>query len=180
MGKKILIVLMVLVAILVVFSAVVAMQPADFRVVRSATISAPQADVFAQVNDFHKWEAWSPWLKLDPNATYTYEGPQAGTGAIFKWSGNSDAGEGMMKITESKPSDLIKIKLDFVRPFESTCNQEFTFKPEGNQTAVTWTMTGQNNFIGKVFCLFMNMDKTVGGDFEKGLANMKSVVEAKK
>jgi uncharacterized protein YndB with AHSA1/START domain len=174
MIKKILIGLVVIV---VVFVVIVALQPSDFRVERTATISAPASDVFAQVNDFHNWEAWSPWAKLDPAAKNSFEGPSAGTGAIFKWSGNGEVGEGTMTITESRPSDLIKLKLDFVKPFEGTNAVEFTFKPEGNQTVVTWSMSGRKNFISKAICLFMSMDKMVGGQFEKGLADMKSVVE---
>ena len=175
MLKKILVAIAVIV---VVFVVVVAMQPSEFRIERSATISAPAPAVFAQVNDFHNWEAWSPWAKLDPAAKATFEGPRAGRGAIFRWAGNEEVGEGSMMITESRPSDLIRIKLDFLKPFEATNTAEFTFKPEGNQTAVTWSMEGQNNFIAKAVCLFMNMDKMVGGQFEKGLASMKSVAEA--
>ncbi len=129
MLKKILITLAV---IIVVFAVIVALQPSDFRVARTATISAPPPAVFAQVNDFHKWEAWSPWAKLDPAAKNSFEGPAAGRGAIFKWSGNNEVGEGSMTIPESRPSDLIKIKLDFTKPFEATNTTEFTFKPEGN------------------------------------------------
>ena len=175
MLKKILI---ALAAIVVVFVAVVAMQPSEFRVARTATISAPAPVVFAQVNDFHKWEAWSPWAKLDPAAKATFEGPSAGTGAIFRWAGNDKIGEGSMTITESRPSNLIRITLEFVKPFAATNTAEFTFEPEGNQTAVTWSMAGKNNFMAKAVSLFMNMDKMVGGKFEEGLANMKSVVEA--
>ena len=175
MLKKILI---ALVAIVVVLVGVVALQPSEFRVVRSATISAPAPAVFAQVNDFHNWEAWSPWAKRDPAAKTTFEGPAAGTGAIFRWAGNEEVGEGSMTITESRPSDLIRIKLEFLKPFASTATAEFTFKPEGNQTAVMWSMAGKNNFIAKAVCLFTDMDKMVGGDFEQGLAQMKSVVEA--
>lgn len=175
MLKKILI---ALVAIVVVFLVVVAMQPSDFRVARTATISAPAPAVFAQVNDFHNWEAWSPWAKLDPAAQNSFEGPSAGRGAIFRWAGNREVGEGSMTITESRPSDLIRIKLEFLKPFEATNTAEFTFKPDGDQTAVTWSMAGKNNFISKAICLFMNMDKMVGGKFEEGLAQMKSVVEA--
>ena len=164
--------------ILVAFVVIVALQPSDFRIVRSTNISAPPATVFAQVNDFHNWEAWSPWAKLDPAAKATFEGPSAGEGAIFRWVGNEEVGEGSMMITESRPSDLIRIKLEFLKPFAATNTAEFTFKPEGNRTAVTWSMFGKNNFIAKAFCLFMNMDKMVGGQFEKGLASMKSVTEA--
>jgi hypothetical protein len=175
MLKKILIALAVIV---IVFVVIVALQPSDFRVARTAAISVPPPAVFAQVNDFHKWEAWSPWAKLDPAAKNSFEGPSAGIGAIFKWSGNNEVGEGSMTITESRPSDLIKIKLDFTKPFEATNTTEFTFKPEGNQTMVTWSMFGTNNFIAKAFCLFNSMDKMIGGQFEKGLAQMKTVAES--
>ncbi len=175
MLKKILIVVAVIV---VVFLVVVAMQPADYRVERHATFSAPPDVVFGQVNDFHKWDAWSPWAKLDAAVKNTFDGPAAGTGAIFAWAGNSKVGEGRMTISESHPSDLVRIKLEFIKPFPSVCTTEFTFKPEGNNTTITWTMTGHNNFIAKAFCLFMNMDKMVGGDFERGLAQMRTVAEA--
>ena len=171
-------ILIALTVIVVVFVVIVALQPSEFRVVRNATISAPAPALFAQVNDFHKWEAWNPWGKLDPTMKQTYEGAPAGTGAIYTWSGNNEVGEGRMTITESRPSDLIRIKLEFFKPFAATNTAEFTFKPEGNQTAVTWSMTGNNNFMAKAVHLFMNMDKMVGGQFEKGLAQMGSVVEA--
>jgi len=175
MFKKILIGFAVIV---VVFVVIVALQPSDFRVARSATISAPASAVFAQVNDFHKWEAWSPWAKLDPAAKNSFEGPPAGIGAIFRWAGNDEVGAGSMTIIDSRPSELIRIKLEFLKPFEGTNTAEFTFKPEGNQSTLTWSMFGTNNFIAKAFCLFMSMDKMVGGQFDKGLASMKSVVEA--
>jgi hypothetical protein len=175
MLKKILIGIGVVV---IVFLIIVALQPAGYRIVRSATVAAPSAAVFAQVNDFHNWEVWSPWAKLDPAVKQSYDGASAGTGAIYSWTGNDKVGEGRMTLTESHTNDLVRIKLEFIKPFASVCQTEFNFKPDGNQTAVTWSMTGTNNFVGKAFCLFMNMDKTVGGDFEKGLAQMKSVAES--
>ena len=175
MLKKI---LTLLVVIVIVFVIVAALQPADYRVVRSANISAPPAAVFAQVNDFHKWEAWSPWAKLDPAAKNSFDGAPAGPGAVYTWAGNSKVGEGRMTLTESHPDDLIRIKLDFIKPFPSTSTTEFTFKPAGDQTAVTWAMSGQKGFVSKAFCMFMNMDKTVGGDFERGLVQLKAVAEA--
>jgi uncharacterized protein YndB with AHSA1/START domain len=161
-----------------VLAALVAMQPSEFRIERSATIAAPAPAVFAQVNDFHNWEAWSPWAKLDPAAKNSFEGAPAGKGAAFSWAGNSKVGEGRMTITESRPSELVRIKLEFLKPFEATNTAEFTFKPEGERTAVTWSMYGHNNFIGRAIGLFVNMDKALGGEFEKGLASMKSVAEA--
>jgi uncharacterized protein YndB with AHSA1/START domain len=174
MLKKILVVLVFLIVVLVV---VVAVQPADFRITRSATIAAPPAAVFEQVNDFHKWNDWSPWAKLDPNAKNTFEGPSAGVGAKFAWSGNNEVGEGSMTITESKPSELVRMRLDFIRPFAATSATEFTLKPEGSGTAMSWSMSGRNNFIGKAVGLFMNCDKMVGDQFEKGFGNLKALVE---
>ena len=177
MLKKILI---VLVAVVAVFAVVVALQPSEYRISRSATVAALAPDVFAQVNDFHNWEAWSPWAKLDPAAKTTFEGPAAGQGAVFAWSGNDKVGEGRMTLTESRPAELVKIRIDFVKPFAGTSTSEFNFKPAGNQTAVTWAMSGQRNFLEKAMCLFVSMDKMLGGEFEKGLAQMKSVAEAVK
>ena len=175
MAKKIAIAVLVLI---VGFLVLVALQPREFRITRNAEMSASPAAVFAQVNDLHKWEAWSPWIKLDPAAKNTYEGSAAGTGAIFRWAGNNDVGEGSMTITESRPNELIQFKLDFLKPMASTCLSEFSFKAEGDKTRVSWSMTGQNNFIAKAMCLFMNMDKMVGGSFEQGLATLKKIVES--
>jgi uncharacterized protein YndB with AHSA1/START domain len=175
MLKTILVALAVIIVVLVV---IVALQPSDFRVTRSITISAPPPAVFAQVNDFHKWEAWNPWGKIDPAMKQTYEGAPAGVGAIYTWAGNNEVGEGRMTITDSRPSELIRVKLEFFKPFAATNTAEFTFKPEGNQTLVTWSMFGEKNFMAKAVHLVMNMDKMIGGQFEKGLADMKSVVEA--
>jgi len=177
MLKKILIGLVVVVAL---FAIVVALQPSEYRVARSTTVSAPAPDVFAQVNDFRNWEGWSPWAKLDPAAKSTFEGPPSGQGAVFTWSGNDKIGEGRMTLTESRPAELVRIKVDFVKPFAGTSTSQFAFKPEGNQTAITWSTSGQHNFISKAICMFMNMDKMLGGEMEKGLAQMKSVAEAGK
>jgi len=178
MLKKILLGIVVMIVVLIaVFLVMVMMQPSHYQVERSATINAPAPTVFALVNDFHKWDSWSPWAKLDPAMKQTFEGAPAGTGAIYSWSGNSQVGEGKMTITDSRPSDLIKIKLEFIKPFAATNATDFTFTPSGNSTNVKWTMSGENNFIGKAFSLFMNMDKMIGGDFEKGLAQMKQTAE---
>lgn len=175
MLKKI---LLGLAAILVVLLIVVALQPADFRISRSAVIAAPPPIVFEQVNDYHKWEAWSPWAKMDPNAKNSFDGPASGVGSKFSWAGNNEVGEGSMRITESKPNERVVMDLVFLKPFAATNTTEFTLKPEGNGTAVTWAMSGKNGFMGKTVGLFMNCDKMVGTQFEKGFENLKAVVAA--
>ena len=170
-------ILIAIAVITVVFVIVVVTRPADFRVTRSTAVSAPAAVVFAQVNDLRQWKAWSPWEKMDPALKRTFEGPSAGTGASYSWAGNKKVGEGRMTIMASRPNDLIRIKLEFRKPFKATHTAEFAFKAEGNQTAVTWSMFGKNNFAAKAFHLFVDFDKMIGVDFEKGLGQMKSVAE---
>jgi uncharacterized protein YndB with AHSA1/START domain len=156
----------------------VASRPSEFRVARTATVDAPVPVVFAQVNDFHRWAAWSPYEKRDPAMRKSYEGASAGTGAVYTWSGNKEVGEGRTTIVESRPNDLIRIRLEFEKPFKATSTAEFTFRPEGDRTAVTWSLTGRNSFPTKAVGLFMNMDRMIGRDFEEGLAQLKSVAEA--
>ncbi|HEX4794973.1 MAG TPA: SRPBCC family protein [Humisphaera sp.] len=170
-------ILIAVAAIIVLLIIIVAMQPAEFRIERATTISAPPAAVFAQVNDFHNWQAWSPWAKIDPAMKQSYEGAPAGTGAIYSWVGNKKVGEGRMTILDTRPDELVRIKLEFLKPFKATNIAEFTLAPQGNQTLTTWIMTGQKNFMFKAFHMMMNMDKLVGKDFEKGLAQMKAIAE---
>jgi uncharacterized protein YndB with AHSA1/START domain len=178
MFKKVLLgVVAVVLLVVVVLVVAISLQPSEFSVSRTATMAAPPADAFEQVNDFHNWQAWSPWEMLDPAMQRTFEGPASGKGAVYSWVGNSEVGEGRMTIAESRPNELIRINLDFIAPFESTNTTEFTFKPEGDETVVVWTMSGQNNFMSKAFHLFMDVEAMVGGDFEKGLAAMKAKVE---
>ena len=162
------------------FVVVVALQPSDFRVERSATVATPQADVFAQVNDLRKWDAWSPWAKLDPEAKISFEGPESGQGAAMSWSGNDKVGEGKMTVVESQPNDAVKLWVDFVKPFEGTSNSDFAFRSEGEGTAVTWSMSAHHNFLEKAMCLVMNGKQMISDDMEKGLAQLKSVAEAGK
>lgn len=177
MWKKI---LLGVVTVVGIFAIVVALQPGEYKVTRTATIDAAPAVVFTHLNDFHKWEAWSPWAKLDPNAKNSFEGPESGKGSIFTWAGNGEIGEGRMEILESKPGETVKIKLEFFKPMADVCDTDFALKTEGNQTVVTWTMAGKKDYVSKAVCMFMNMDKMIGDDFEKGLASIKTIVETEK
>lgn len=175
--KTLLVIVALIVAGAAALAIVIYLQPARFRVERSATIAAPASVVFAQVNDLHKWDAWSPWAKLDPDTKYTFEGEPAGKGAVTTWSGNEKVGKGRMEIIDSTPDELVRLKLDFIEPFAASSTSEFAFKSEGEQTHVTWSMFGDNNFMAKAIHLFIDMDKMLGTDFEKGLAQMKAVAE---
>jgi hypothetical protein len=165
------------VVVLVVLVAVVATRPASFSVARSATIPTPPDTAFTQVNDFHAWAGWSPWEKLDPGMKKTFTGAGTGAGSIYYWSGNDQVGEGRMTMEKSERPATIGIKLEFLRPFAATNQTTFTFAPVPEGTRVTWTMAGNYDFMGKAASMFMNMDKTVGGDFERGLSAL--AVQAK-
>ncbi len=175
MLKKILLGAAVVVVALVL---VVAKQPSEFNVSKSLAMDAPAATIFPYINDFHAWEKWSPWEKLDPNSTKTYEGAQSGVGAIKKWSGNSEVGEGSMKITESVLNNSVKIELAMVKPYSADNVIEFSLQAVNEkQTIVTWTMVGKKGFAAKLMGLFHNCNEVAGEKFEQGLANLRVVAQ---
>ncbi len=153
-------------------------RPSDFHIERVQRIEASSATVYAQIEDMHAWAAWSPWEKLDPTMKRSFSGAPKGVGAIYEWEGNKDVGQGRMTITEAVPGARIVQKLEFIKPFEATNKTMFAIAPDGDKAVkLTWSMDGHNNLGMKVFGLFMNMDKQVGGDFEKGLASIKAIAE---
>jgi hypothetical protein len=165
-------------AVIVLLVLVILTRPSTFHVERSITMAAPPESPFAQVNDFHAWPAWSPWEKLDPQMKRTHEGSPAGVGAKYAWVGNDQVGEGRMTIEKSEKPSVVGIKLEFLKPWEATNATTFTFARAPQGSKVTWAMDGENNFMAKAASLFMDMDKMIGADFEKGLASMKAVAEA--
>jgi hypothetical protein len=172
-------VLTALVIVIVVLLVMASTRPSEFRIERSARIEARPEDVFDEINDFRNWKQWSPWEELDPNMVTTYDGPDSGAGAKTAWSGNGKAGQGAMEILESESPNRVKIKLDFLKPFEAHNTTEFHLKAEGSATLISWQMYGKNNLISKVFGMFMNMDATIGRDFEEGFENLKIVLKNK-
>lgn len=173
MLKKVLAAVAVLVAL---FLVVVSTRPAHYELKRATTIAAPAEVAYAYLLDMNNFGAWSPWAKLDPNMKKSVEG--AGAGSIYAWEGNDDVGAGRMTIVGVKPNESIVIKLEFLKPFASTSTTEWRLSPSDDNTTVTWSMAGENDFMGKAMSLFMNMDAMVGKDFEAGLATLKTNVEA--
>jgi uncharacterized protein YndB with AHSA1/START domain len=174
MVKKIAIVLGVLAVILV---AVIALQPSEFAIERETVIAAPPEVVFAHVESPKALDVWSPWMKMDPKIAVTYAGPESGVGASESWQG-PEMGAGSLTITGVKPNEEVELKLDFVKPMKATNRALFTLTPVGEGTRVAWRMEGTNSFVAKAASLVMNMDQMVGGTFEKGLADLKSLSEA--
>ena len=174
MLKTIGIVVVVLIAAILVYAATM---PDNFRVQRTTSIKAPPEKIFALIDDFHRWDAWSPWEKMDPAMKRTFSGPATGKGATYAWEGNSKVGEGRMEIIDAASPSTVRIKLDFVKPLEGHNTAVFTIEPKGDATTVTWAMDGPTPYIAKVMGVFVSMDKMIGKDFETGLANMKSAAE---
>ncbi len=156
---------------------VAATRPKRFRVERQATIQAAPDKVFGYVNDFHRWTAWSPWEKLDPDMNRSHAGPSSGPGASYAWEGNKKVGQGRMEVLESVAPKRLVIQLDFLKPFEAHNIAEFGFEAVGGATRVTWAMHGPSPFMMRLIGVFMSMDKMVGKDFEAGLANLKAAAE---
>jgi uncharacterized protein YndB with AHSA1/START domain len=174
MFKTIAIVVVVLIAAVLAYAAT---KPDTFRVQRAASIKAPPEKIFAVLNDFRRWDAWSPWEKKDPAMKRTFGTATSGKGATYAWEGNRDVGQGRMEITESVPPSKVAIKLDFLKPFEAHNIVELTLEPKGDATNITWAMHGPNPYFAKVMQVFLSMDSMVGKDFETGLANLKAVAE---
>jgi hypothetical protein len=173
MLKYVGIVVAVAVIAIVIFAAT---KPATYHVERSTTIAAMPEKISPLLNDFHNWDQWSPWAKLDPSMRVSYSGPRAGQGAIYEWQGNKKVGKGRMEILAVEPT-LTSIKLDFLSPFESHNRTNFVLEPQGSATRVTWTMDGPNTFMSKLMSVFVSMDKMIGKDFDTGLSQLKSAAE---
>ncbi len=178
MAKKILlslgIILVVAIAGLLIMSA---SKPDTFAYQRSLVMNAPREKIYDQIIDFHKWTNWSPYEHKDPSLKRTFSGAESGVGAKYAWEGNDDVGQGTMDITQAKKPISINIDLHFDKPFKGDNQVVFSMVPQGEQTEVTWSMTGPNPFMCKLMGSFMDIEKMCCDDFDKGLANLKNVVE---
>jgi uncharacterized protein YndB with AHSA1/START domain len=172
-------ILLVAAALLAVLLLVILTRPATYSVVRKAKVAAPPAEVYARLADFHRWEAWSPWAKLDPSMRTDFSGSDGTPGASYHWIGNDKVGEGRMTVLQTSPPERVVIKLEFMKPFASVATTTFTLAPAGHGTEVAWLMEGENSFMGKAMVLVGGMDAMIGRDFEKGLAQLKAAAEAK-
>jgi hypothetical protein len=167
---------LIVIALLAAVLIYAATRPDNFRVERSLSIRAQPEIIIPYINDFHRWSAWSPWDKIDPNAVVSFSGSEYGVGAIYEWSGNKNVGQGRMEIIESLPEKIV-LKINFIKPFPGQNTIEFLLETQGEVTTVTQAMFGKSPFISKLMCLFMSMDKMVGGKYEEGLAALKAVCE---
>lgn len=174
MIKLIAIVVVVLVAALLIFSAT---RPDTFRMQRTASIKTPPEKIFPLINDFHSWGSWSPYEKKDPTMKRTYSGAANGRGSAYEWEGNNEVGKGRIEISESSPPFKVTLNLDMIKPIEGHNVVEFTLQTQGDAANVTWAMHGTSSYLAKVMGIFFSVDSMIGRDFETGLANLKAVAE---
>ena len=174
MLKTVLIIVAIAVAALLAYAA---FKPDTFRLSRSTTINAPPDTVFALINDLRRFNTWNPFAKLDPQNAISYDTVTVGVGGAYNWKGEK-SGAGRMQITESVPAQRVTAKLDFSKPFEAHNVVDFTVQAQGDKACtVTWTMHGPMPYVNRLMTTFFDMDKTVGKDFEAGLANLKALAE---
>ncbi len=170
------IIAIIIVLLIVAILAYAATRPDDFRVERSVSIKAPAEKIFPFINDFHQWDAWTPYNK-DPAMKKTYGGAASGVGASYAWEGNGQVGQGNIDISAATPPSKVALNLNMVKPFAAKNKVEFTLQAKGDMTEVTWAMDGKHIFIGKVIGIFMSMDNMVGKDFEVGLEKLKALAQ---
>jgi carbon monoxide dehydrogenase subunit G len=168
--------ILLLVGVLAVLG-LAATKPDTFRVARSASIKAPPEKIFPLINDFHQWQAWSPYERKDPAMKKTFSGAAAGKGAVYEWDGDKNVGSGRIEIADASVPSKVSLKLDMIKPFPAHNTVDFTLEPRGGETLVTWAMRGDVPYLAKVVHVFLDVDKMVGNDFEAGLASLKSVAE---
>jgi hypothetical protein len=149
----------------------------SFLITRATTVAAAPERIHALLADFHEWQKWSPWEGLDPAMDRTYAGAGSGVGAVYAWKGNSKAGEGRMEILESEPRH-VGIDLLFAAPMKAHNRVDFTLTPVADGTRVEWAMTGPQNVVMRIMSKFWSMEKLVGPDLEKGLAQLKQTAES--
>lgn len=172
MLKKILLGLLAVVALLAVVGLLL---PRTVHVERSARIAKPPAVVFPLVNSMARFNEWSPWKELDPNARMTVSGPAEGVGSSLHWEGNSQIGVGSDTIIESVQDRRVGLALEFGGG-RSTAALSLAAEEPG--TLVTWTLEmdlGANPLF-RYMGLFM--DRLIGPDFERGLSRLKALAEA--
>ena len=172
-------VLLGLVVLIGALVAYVATLPDAFRIERSQRIRANADAVFARINDLREFNTWNPFAATDPSVQIVYSGPSRGTGAAYEWDSTGRAGKGRMTVVDSQTARKVVMRLEFLKPFTATNTAEFLLVSEGPETKITWAMTGSCGFVHKLCGLVFNSDKMVGGEFARGLASLKNLVEAR-
>jgi len=177
---KLLINLVKLIALLTIIYFIAAfLGKSSYRVERNAVINAPQKLIFNQVSIFKNWANWSPWMEKDPSVKNMYEGPDGQVGASMSWVGDKKlSGTGSIRAASVNSPFEMDYVLSFKVPFEMESTGSFSLQAEtDDQTKVTWVDEGKIPFLFRPMMMFMDMDKQMGPDFERGLFKIDSVCE---
>lgn len=167
----------VMIAAIVFVLLLAAAKPNRFRVERSIEIAAPPEKIFPYFEDLRQQRLWSPWDQKDPAMKRTYAGPEKGVGSSYEWDGNREIGAGRQEIVSVTPHSKIEASIDFYRPMRISNRIEYLLRPSGSGTRVSWAIYGPMPFMSRVMSVFMSMDKMIGGEFEKGLVQLKALAE---
>lgn len=167
----------VMIAAIVIVLILASMKPNQFRVERSINIAAPAEKIFPYFVDLKQQRQWSPWEQKDPDMKRTYTGTEKGVGAIYEWDGNREIGAGRQEITSVTPHSKIDVTMDFFRPMQAKNHIEYILRPAESGTKVTWAIYGPMLFMSKIMSVFMSFEKMIGGEFEKGLVQLKALAE---
>lgn len=151
--------------------------PKSYEVNRSVVINKSLSEVFSYLKLLKNQDNWSPWAAKDPNMKKIFTGNDGEVGCISAWEGNKEVGSGEQEITGFIENEIIESQLRFLKPFKSTSDAYLKVNKAGGGTKVIWGFAGKNKFPISIMMLFMNMDKTVGKDFEDGLEKLKSILE---
>jgi uncharacterized protein YndB with AHSA1/START domain len=176
MFRFLLITALVIVAIVICVLVLAAAKPARFTLQLSITVLATREKVFDLINDLHRWPEWSANEPNESTVRRSYSGAPAGQGAVCEWEGSGSAGKGHMEIIESSPN-VIRLQVDWTKPFAARNVNIFTLEPQGNATRITWKLDGENVFMLKVMTVFVSADRLMGTHFETGLASLKAAAE---
>ena len=172
--KTLLIILLAVVALAVILGLI---GPKTSTVSRSVVIHASAPVVFTHASSLQRMAEWSPWSKKDTNMEVTYSGEEGMVGQSSTWSGNKDVGKGMQEITALVPEKSLDLKLTFMEPFAAVAAADLDLEAMGDSTKATWTYSGENNFISRIFLMFNDVDKMIGPDFQDGLMQLKVLSE---
>lgn len=161
------------------FLIYVAVKPAAMTISRELVVNATPEALFPYLNNSKKMNDWMPWQDSDPSVHMQYSGPEEGVGSKSSWESTGKMGVGNAVIVESTPAKSVKSQLTYTKPMEMSQLAELSLNPvqEGG-TLVRWSVDGHNGFFFRLFGVFMNIDKTVGGEFEKGLLKLKTLAES--
>lgn len=176
--KKIIVVLVMIVAVLLIMALFV---KKDYAIQREIIIDKPKQEVFNYIRYLKNQDHYSKWNQLDANMIKSYTGTDGEPGFVYHWeSKKDDVGIGEQEIKKINDGERVDFEIRFIKPFESTAQAYMlTQTADANSTKVIWAFNGKMNYPMNLMLLFMNMEKMVGGDLEIGLNNLKNVLENK-